>query len=255
MYSRNTYKTSNINIENKKTQNNIESKTSIDQLSKIDSLKNQDVEKFIKRIQDEVQKAQLIAINIVKGKKISKDELEFITKKYPGIKQIADESIKDYKNLIKELEVCKIHEERYQLISKATKAISDMVKNGYISEVQSKIKIPAIEDAIKFNEKIKLETEKAETIALKIIKGENVTSNEEKFINEKCPNIKLIVEEIIKEVRNLKSDLKNCKIDKETQKLLLNQINDLEDKNKRGLLSKTEFKIKLSALEEVERFF
>lgn len=72
-YSRNTYGTSNINVENKKLQNNIESKINIDQLSKIDGLKNKDAEKFIKRINDEVQKAQLIAIKIVRGNKITKE--------------------------------------------------------------------------------------------------------------------------------------------------------------------------------------
>ena len=253
-YSRNTYGTSNINVENNKIQNNIESKINIEQLSKIDGLKNKDVEKFIKRIHDEVQKAQLIAIKIVRGNKITKEELEFITKKYPDLKQRADESIKDYKNLIKTLESCKTHEERQQVISKAIKEILNMVKNGYISEVQSKVKISAIEDAMKFSEKIKLEIEKAETIALKIIKGEKITANEEKFINGKYSNIKQLVEETIKEIRYLKSDLKNCKTDQERKKLLVNVINDLKDKNKKGLLSNTEIKIKMSAIEEVERF-
>lgn len=254
LYSRNTYGTNNINVENNKIQNNIESKINIEQLSKIDGLNNKDVEKFIKRIHDEVQKAQLIAINIVRGNKITKDELEFITKKYPDLKQIADESIKDYKNLIKKLENCKTNEERQQVISKAVKEILNMVKNGHISEVQSKIKISAIEDAMKFSEKIKLEIEKAETIALKIIKGEKITPNEEKFINGKHSNIKQLLEEIIKEIRDLKSDLKNCKTDQERNKLLINVINDLEDKNKKGLLSNTEIKIKMSAIEEVEKF-
>ena len=254
LYSRNTYGTNNINVENNKIQNNIESKINIEQLSKIDGLNNKDVEKFIKRIHDEVQKAQLIAINIVRGNKITKDELEFITKKYPDLKQIADESIKDYKNLIKKLENCKTNEERQQVISKAVKEILNMVKNGHISEVQSKIKISAIEDAMKFSEKIKLEIEKAETIALKIIKGEKITPNEEKFINGKHSNIKQLLEETIKEIRDLKSDLKNCKTDQERNKLLINVINDLEDKNKKGLLSNTEIKIKMSAIEEVEKF-
>lgn len=254
LYSRNTYGANNINVENNKIQNNIESKINIEQLSKIDGLNNKDVEKFIKRIHDEVQKAQLIAINIVRGNKITKDELEFITKKYPDLKQIADESIKDYKNLIKKLENCKTNEERQQVISKAVKEILNMVKNGHISEVQSKIKISAIEDAMKFSEKIKLEIEKAETIALKIIKGEKITPNEEKFINGKHSNIKQLLEETIKEIRDLKSDLKNCKTDQERNKLLINVINDLEDKNKKGLLSNTEIKIKMSAIEEVEKF-
>lgn len=254
LYSRNTYGTNNINVESNKIQNNIESKINIEQLSKIDGLNNKDVEKFIKRIHDEVQKAQLIAINIVRGNKITKDELEFITKKYPDLKQIADESIKDYKNLIKKLENCKTNEERQQVISKAVKEILNMVKNGHISEVQSKVKISAIEYAMKFSEKIKLEIEKAETIALKIIKGEKITPNEEKFINGKHSNIKQLLEETIKEIRDLKSDLKNCKTDKERNKLLLNVINDLEDKNKKGLLSNTEIKIKRSAIEEVEKF-
>ena len=254
LYSRNTYGTNNINVENNKIQNNIESKINIEQLSKIDGLNNKDVEKFIKRIHDEVQKAQLIAINIVRGNKITKDELEFITKKYPDLKQIADESIKDYKNLIKKLENCKTNEERQQVISKAVKEILNMVKNGHISEVQSKIKISAIEDAMKFSEKIKLEIEKAETIALKIIKGEKITPNEEKFINGKHSNIKQLLEETIKEIRDLKSDLKNCKTDQERNKLLINVINDLEDKNEKGLLSNTEIKIKMSAIEEVEKF-
>lgn len=253
-YSRNTYGTNNINVENNKIQNNLKSKININQLSKIDGLNNKDVEKFIKRIHDEVQKAQLIAINIVRGNKITKDELEFITKKYPDLKQIADESIKDYKDLIKTLENCKTNGERQQVISKAFKEILNMVKNGHISEIQSKIKISAVEDAMKFSEKIKLEIEKAETIALKIIKGEKITVNEEKFINEKHSNIKQLVEETIKEIKNLKSDLKNCKTDQERNKLLFNVIKDIEDKNKKGLFSNTEIKIKMSAIKEIERF-
>ena len=76
-------------------------------------------------------------------------DLEFISKKYPDMKQMAEESLKDYNNIIKELKLCKDHDEVEQLLFKFSKETSNTAKNGYLSDLQSKIKATIMEEMIK----------------------------------------------------------------------------------------------------------
>ena len=138
---------------------------------------------------EEIEKAQLICVKIVRGEEVSKKDLEFISKKYPDMKQMAEESLKDYNNIIKELKLCKDHDEVEQLLFKFSKETSNTAKNGYLSELQSKIKATIMEEMIKSSKNIKSELDNAEKIALKIVKGEEITSNQENFLKQKYPHI------------------------------------------------------------------
>ena len=101
-------------------------------------------------------------MKIVRVKKVSKKDLEFISKKYPDMKQMAEESLKDYNNIIKELKLCKDHDEVEQLLFKFSKETSNTAKNGYLSELQSKIKATIMEEMIKSSKNIKSELDNAE---------------------------------------------------------------------------------------------
>ena len=245
--SNNPFRGINTTIENNNIQNNTKP-----QINKVENTQQLIVENFVNKIKEEIEKAQLICIKIVRNEVVNKNELEFVTKKYPDMKQLTEECLRDYNKIVKELKLCKTHEQRQQLISKFSKEILNEVKKGYLLEHQAKIKMAVIEELIKFNENTKLEFEKAENIALKMIKGEEITSKEAKFLEEKYPTVRQLAEKAAKHIENLKLALKNCKTEQERQALLSKEIKHLD--NKKNTLSKTEIKFKECVIKEIEKF-
>lgn len=221
---------------------------------KLNKAQSEEVPSFLKRVKEEIQDAELIAIKMVKGEKITRDELRLINTRYPDIKKTAEQSIRESTDLKEVLKNCNTDEERQQVISSAIKNIKSMLSRGAISDIQAKIKISAVEEALKSSKKFQFELKKAEVIAIKIVKGSKPTADELRFINEKYPDIKRVAEKVESEQVYLKEELKGCKTDNERQKLISNSIRDLEDKSKGGLISKTEAKVKMSAIEEVIKF-
>lgn len=221
---------------------------------KLNKAQSEEVPSFLKRVKEEIQDAELIAIKMVKGEKITRDELRLINTRYPDIKKTAEQSIRESTDLKEVLKNCNTDEERQQVISSAIKNIKSMLSRGAISDIQAKIKISAVEEALKSSKKFQSELKKAEVIAIKIVKGSKPTADELRFINEKYPDIKRVAEKVESEQVYLKEELKECKTDNERQKLISNSIRDLEDKSKGGLISKTEAKVKMSAIEEVIKF-
>ncbi|RDY24336.1 hypothetical protein CHF27_002985 [Romboutsia maritimum] len=213
----------------------------------------EEVAKSLKKIQEQVQKAELIAVKIVKGEKLTAEELRFIREKYPDMKQTAEQSIKECKNLRQELKNCKTDGERQKILSNAISDVEDMAKKGVLSKVEVRIKMLAIEEVVMFSKKIPEQIKKAELIAIKIVKGEKLTSKEVLFISEEYPDMKQIAEQSIKECKDLKEELKNCKTNEERQKVLSNAINDVEDMAKKGILSEVQVRIRMSAIEEVKK--
>ena len=74
--SNNPYRGINTTTQNNSIPNNIKP-----QINKIESTQQQVVENFVNKIKEEIEKAQLICIKIVKGEYVSKTELDFINKK------------------------------------------------------------------------------------------------------------------------------------------------------------------------------
>lgn len=236
---------------NTTTQNNIPNNIK-PQINKIESTQQQVVENFVNKIKEEIEKAQLICIKIVKCEYVSKADLDFISKKYPDMKKLTENSLKDYDRIIKELKLCKNHEEIEKVLSKFSKETLPSSKNDYINQLQSKLKNTVLQEIIKFSEKIKFEIQKAENIALKMVKGEEISPKEESFLKQKYPNIKQIAEETVKYIDKLKLDLKGCNTESERQLLLDKEINYLE--SKKDTLTKTEIKLKDLGIQQVEKF-
>ena len=245
--SNNPYRGINTTTQNNNIQNNIKP-----QINKVESTQQQVVENFVNKIKEEIEKAQLICIKIAKGEYVSKTDLDFISKKYPDMKQLTENSLKDYDRIIKELKLCKNHEEIEKVLSKFSKETLPSAKNDYINQLQSKLKNTVLEEIIKFSEKIKLEIQKAENIALKMVKGQEIFTKEESFLKQKYPNIKQIAEETVRYIDKLKLDLKSCNTESERQLLLSKEINYLE--SKKNTLSKIEIKFKDLGIQQIEKF-
>lgn len=245
--SNNPYRGINTTTQNNSILNNIKP-----QINKIESTQQQVVENFVNKIKEEIEKAQLICIKIVKGEYVSKTELDFINKKYPDMKNLTENVLKDYDRIIKELKLCKNYEEIEKVLFKFSKETLPSSKNDYINQLQSKLKNTILKEVIKFSEKLNLEIEKAENIALKIVKGEEISPKEESFLEEKYHNIKQIAQETIKYIDKLKLNLKYCNTESERQLLLSKEINNLE--SKKDTLSKIEVKFKNLGIQQVEKF-
>ena len=116
----NPFRNSNINMENNNILNNTSPK-----MKKIDKFEQPIAKNFLNKIKEEIEKAQLICVKIVRREEVSKKDLEFILKKYPDMKLMAEESLKDYNNIIKELKLCKDHDEVELLLFKFSKETSN----------------------------------------------------------------------------------------------------------------------------------
>lgn len=209
---------------------------------------------FLLKLKEELENAQLIAIKIIIEEPITKNEEKFIDKKYPDIKQFAKETKEEFKLLKQQVKDCKTPEERKEVISKVINSIKTMIKKGLLTEVQGKIKLEAIKDVENFAQKVNLEDKKAEVIGVKILKGERITPKEEKFISEKYPKLKKIINESKKELTQIKEQLKVCKNDDERKQVIKNIIKDIEVSDKKGILTKPEVKVKLAIIKELEKF-
>lgn len=211
-----------------------------------------DVKDFFLKIKEELKNVELIAIKMIKGEPLTPKEQRLITEKYPDIKQLAQQSKKEIKDLKEEIKNCKTEEERQQVISKAINNIKAMDKKGLLSEVQVKIKMAAVKEVEKFSQKINLESKKAERIATKMVKGEKLTASEQKFIIEKYPEIKQLAEQSLKESKYLKEQIKNCKTDEEKQQVTSKAIDNLEEMFKKGIISPIQLKFKMLAIESIK---
>lgn len=209
---------------------------------------------FLLKLKEELENAQLIAIKIIIEEPITKNEEKFIDKKYPDIKQFAKETKEEFKLLKQQVKDCKTPEERKEVISKVINSIKTMIKKGLLTEVQGKIKLEAIKDVENFAQKVNLEDKKTEVIGVKILKGERITPKEEKFISEKYPKLKKFINESKKELTQIKEQLKVCKNDDERKQVIKNIIKDIEVSDKKGILTKSEVKVKLAIIKELEKF-
>lgn len=260
-YGRNIYgqgDTNNINknqeLQNSKVDGTIQNQIPNGSLEKTESLQNKEVAQFLKKIQEEISKAQLISIKIVRGEKPTKNELNFLKSKYPDMKQIAEQSLKECNNLKEAIKYCKTGQEIEKIISKALDDIANMVKKGSLSEVQAKIKTSALDEVIKYSNKIQNEFKKAESVVIKLIKGEKLSSGEENLIKEKYPELNKLAKESLKECNTLKENLRACDTQDQKDKLISKEVRNIEEKGKLGLLSKTEVKIKMIAINEAVSF-
>ena len=212
-----------------------------------------DVKDFLLKIKEELKNVELIAIKIIKGEKLTSKEQRLITEKYPDIKKLAQQSKEEIKDLKEQIKDCKTEEERQQIISKVIKNIKVMNKKGLLPEIQVKIKMAAVKEVEKFSQKINLEDKKVEIISIKIIKGEKLTSKEQKLITDKYPEIKQIAEQSKEEVKVLKEQIKNCKAEEEKQQVISKETNNLEEVFQEGIISPMQLKFKMLAIEAIKK--
>ncbi|MDK2586108.1 hypothetical protein QOZ83_09580 [Romboutsia sedimentorum] len=255
LYGKTTMK---LGSESKQIQNNLLSEINTkdipkQELGKLNNLQNTDIIKNLTKIQEDTKRAELIAIKIVKQETVTTKEQNFMNKKYPDMKQVANQSINECEYLKKQISNCKTDEERQQVLFKAIRDIKDMSKKGVISEIQARIKNSGIVEVEKFLKNIQKEVKKAEIIAIKIVKGDKLTASEENFINKKYPDIKQIADQSINQKIDLKEKFKSCKTPEEKQLVLAKAIGDVKDMAKNGVLSETEIVIKMSVIEVVKK--
>ena len=225
-----------------------------EQFAKLNKSQKEELANLLKRIQGEIAKAEIIAVKIVKGETLNFEEKKFIKEKYPDLKQVAEESAKEVKELKHEIKNLKSEDQKQQVISKAINNIKLMNKKGILSEAQTRIKMSGIEEVEKFIKNIQKELKKSEMIAVKIVKGERLNSEEKKFIKEKYPDLKQVAKESEKEVKELKHEIKNLKSEEQKQQAISKAINNIKLMNKKGILSEAQTRIKMSGIEEVEKF-
>lgn len=244
----------NKNSYNVNTYTDIPIKTNDESDTKQNGILEINNKDFLLKLKEELENAQLIAIKIIIEEPITRNEEKFIDRKYPDIKQFAKETKEEFKLLKQQVKDCKTPEERKEVISKVINSIKTMIKKGLLTEVQGKIKLEAIKDVENFAQKINLEDKKAEVIGVKILKGEKITPKEEKFISEKYPKLKKIINESKKELTQIKEQLKVCKNDDERKQVIKNIIKDIEVSDRKGIITKPEVKVKLALIKELEKF-
>lgn len=98
------------------------------------------------------------------------------------------------------------------------------------------------------------ETQQAESIAIKIIKDENISKEEMKFLKEKYPGIKELANKVKNENNDLKQIIKSCNSYEERINILTPKLKDLQKLITEVILSEIEVKLKTEGLNELEKY-
>ncbi|MGG7163577.1 alpha-NAC protein [Clostridium ihumii] len=103
-----------------------------------------------------------------------------------------------------------------------------------------------------FWQEITEEMSKAERIAVKVAKGEKLSEEEERFINEKYPDMKREAEQAKKEGEDLKERLKGAKSTKERQQIIAMAMSSVSEMALKGGISDIQLRIKIAAIEKAK---
>lgn len=220
--------------------------------STTDELQRKEIIQFLNKIQQEIEKAQMISIKIIKNEKVTKEEIQFITENYPDLKKFAEESLNEINNLKNILKKVDTLEQKKQILVNDINKTKTMVKEGAISEVQANIKLKVLEELDKFINITQKDFNKSELIATKIVKGEILNKNEEKFINENYPEVKRLAKHIVEDSIIIKESLKNYNTYEEKEKILLKLKDKIINNKINTKQSEIETKLNIISISNIE---
>lgn len=103
-----------------------------------------------------------------------------------------------------------------------------------------------------FYQEIFQELGKAEKIARKIAKGEGLTPEEERFMNESYPDMKREAQQAKSEAEQLKERLKGCKSKAQKQQIIGTAMGSVAAMASKGALSQIQVAVKMEALQKVK---
>ena len=248
--------------------NNDYSNNNINQYRKQESyIINKDYNKdIVANIKESILKAEMISIKIVRNEPLTYNEEEFIDKKYPKLKELAIKVYKEttqLKDLIKMSkldEICTTDDHINDLINKEKIKVDILLKNSTITISEAKIMEEGINEVEKYFAQIKKEIGKLESILLKLIRGQKLTSKEREFLKQEYPQTKDIVNHLQKDYESLKNTIKECKTSKDIDKIILKEINNIkqqeiiEKENKSKPLQGLVLKLKREILKDIIKF-
>lgn len=248
--------------------NNDYSNNNINQYRKQEShIINKDYNKdLVANIKESILKAEMISIKIVRNEPLTYNEEEFIDKKYPKLKELAIKVYKEttqLKDLIKMSkldEICTTDDHINDLINKEKIKVDILLKNSTITISEAKIMEEGINEVEKYFAQMKKEIGKLESILLKLIRGQKLTSKEREFLKQEYPQTKDIVNQLQKDYESLKNTIKECKTSKDIDKIILKEINNIkqqeiiEKENKSKPLQGLVLKLKREILKDIIKF-
>ena len=248
--------------------NNDYSNNNINQYRKQEShIINKDYNKdIVANIKESILKAEMISIKIVRNEPLTYNEEEFIDKKYPKLKELAIKVYKEttqLKDLIKMSkldEICTTDDHINNLINKEKIKVDILLKNSTITISEAKIMEEGINEVEKYFAQMKKEIGKLESILLKLIRGQKLTSKEREFLKQEYPQTKDIVNQLQKDYESLKNTIKECKTSKDIDKIILKEINNIkqqeiiEKENKSKPLQGLVLKLKREILKDIIKF-
>ena len=248
--------------------NNDYSNNNINQYRKQEShIINKDYNKdIVANIKESILKAEMISIKIVRNASLTHNEEEFIDKKYPKLKELAIKVYKEttqLKDLIKMSkldEICTTDDHINDLINKEKIKVDILLKNSTITISEAKIMEEGINEVEKYFAQMKKEIGKLESILLKLIRGQKLTSKEREFLKQEYPQTKDIVNQLQKDYESLKNTIKECKTSKDIDKIILKEINNIkqqeiiEKENKSKPLQGLVLKLKREILKDIIKF-
>uniref|UniRef100_UPI002ED2A21B hypothetical protein n=1 Tax=Terrisporobacter petrolearius TaxID=1460447 RepID=UPI002ED2A21B len=185
------------------------------------------------KIEELIAKNENIAIKIVKGESLTSEEKEFINNNYPQLKEFATKTHKESNalrvfiemNKLDEIQNTDINNLELHMINKLNNLnlsnndleLNNIYKNKELNNANAGELKGEISNTLKdvqenYNKemviKIKEMIAKAENIAIKIVKGESLTSKEKEFINKNYPQLKEFATKTHKESNELKNFIK-----------------------------------------------
>ncbi|MGL4737470.1 MAG: hypothetical protein ACRCW2_08475 [Cellulosilyticaceae bacterium] len=112
---------------------------------------------FTTEVNEQISKAERIAIKIAKGEKLTPEEERLISEKFPDLKREAEQAKRDGEELKKRIQAAKTAEEKQQIATGAVQSMSSQMGKGGLAPIQVAVKMAAtqkaIEEAGKANQK------------------------------------------------------------------------------------------------------
>lgn len=247
---KNMVKSKNLHVNSVQLDKVIDNKKTL--FSTTDELQRKEIIKFLNKIQQEIEKAQMISIKIIKNEKVTKEEMQLITENYPDLKKFAEESLNEINNLKTILKKVDTNEQKEHILVNHINKTKTMAREGEISEVQANIKLKVLEELDKFIKITKKDFNKLELITTKIVKGEILNKNEEKFINENYPELKRLTKRIVEDSIIIKESLKNYNTYEEKEKILLKLKDTIINNKINTRESEIETKLNIIAISNIE---
>lgn len=138
------------------------------------------------------------------------------------------------------------------------KKFQEKLGNGIDVNATNKEEYQVLEDPYesnKDNKRLKNQQERPQTpndMAMKLALGEKLSKEEEDYLSDRYPKMKRYAEFVKEQGEELKKNLKNSKSEEESQKIILNAMENVSKQSQKGVISDFVVRMNMASIENAK---